>query len=1149
MRSLALLMIMIMSTLAGCGTSGVGEAGGSGDTGGGDLPGAVVSIQGRVALGTPVADAAVRALVHGEDGTWVEVSQALTNAGGVFTVEVPTERAHRPLRLTAKGAAAWYVEMSDGAVATLGEAGGLRVDLESASKHEGAVVHLTAWTTLAGCAADAYVQGHQVGGVVSWSEAMLLARLRIRDHLAGEHMLDLPTTAPSDLSLGQVPYPNPSTTVGLAAVGISGLVRFGDDEKGTSAELVRWLCRDLSDGLFDGIEAGEDGPRPLEAPPGLPVIDADTTRYALAARTHAFLGSPRDGCGLSAADLALPGGYYETISLDDGPLYPAEPDPIGFDPLPPLLAFTEESPAEGAPVSTPVVLTVTGTDPGGTVLVRFEGTEPGGVMPPDDVGTPDARALAVVPGDLGVQGDLRFDFSGTDPLGNITILSRTLFVDTVGPALGAVAPDPADCHESWSDPVILQVTDQGSGVDVVATAGGVPCSPSEGAEWACPPPPQGAGSVVYLATDAAGNTTEVEVWFCPDLDPPLVSFGAPGDLGFWGPAFPTISATISDPAGVIEWSISDDGSPVLPLSVDTPDANTVILTLPLPDEGDSLGWALSATDARGNAGVTPLTLVHDTAPPGYAEETVPGLPLGSAWKVSFRIEITDAQSGVAAVEVLSAGAWTVTDEGEGLLHIQGVPDLPPGGPGSVIPVDIEATDEVGNASQHAVEVISDEEPPVITWHTTGFVDETDCSVTPGDEGPSYSCAGAAVLLGPEGCAPSCPPIRKLATRLAYEGAGDIEANNLPSVKLEIHDVLPEQMEDPGGIYPVTLAWTFTRDGAALTGGEMLTSNLLGHVVKIPFASEYLFGVPPEQASFSTATIPDALEFVASDTAGNPTTLVIPLDIDILPPLLHVITVGGAGDNVPPSPLATAFEASDPAAITGAEDVEAVRLTLSNPSDLPVGISLVDPPGHRVQYAVGSAYLRGDPAAPICAPGSCLYAEGSPDPLGWDPADCQAPQVLDWSLVPEADAGVAMDFDDPEAVLEWDGPDAILPGGGAVDVVISVSLSDVPSVASGELTPVWIDGAWEEHDVHFFADEVEEWAFCGITPFNAGAFETSAALRLLRSRTPLAASSVAVARSNPQGDAIMTDILDLGWDRIHEATWPHIALPPDVSSGW
>ena len=1042
MRSLGWVAVAL--ALAGCGAGVTGGDQGHGDAATQDGAANELELQGRVSLGTAVAGATVRALVNEEDGSWREVADAISDDGGIFVVTVPGDRVHRPLRLVATGAAAQYTEAADGATSTLGGAGRLVVDLESATTHEGTIVHLSGWTTLAGCAAEAYAAGHQIDGVMGWTEAMLLARRRIRDHLAGAADLDLPSTAPSDLSLGPWPYPNSSTTLGLAETGLSGLVRFQEGPKGTSAALLDLLCRDLSDGLFDGLESVDGRPMALTAPPGVPALDPDTTRYALAAATHGFLGSPRDASGVAGAELAVPGGYYETISFDDGPLYPPTASPTGFDPLPPTLAFTADSPIEDAPVSGPFVLTVTGKDPGGTVLVRFEATDPGGLLPPDDAGAPDLRALEVDPVELGVQGPLRFLFIGVDPQGNAAEISRRLLVDTIGPATTVIAPDPGICHETWDEAVVLEVTDAGSGVATVETEDGVPCAPSKGDEWACPAPPPGAVSATYLTSDAAGNVTPATVWFCLDLEAPAVTFGAPSELGFWGPAYPTITATMTDPAGISAWEVLDGGVPVVPLAVDAADPQTLILTLALPDDADAISWSIEGTDGQGNAGATPLTLVHDAF------------------------------------------------------------------------------------------------PPVLTWHTTSFVDEADCAVSPGAEGPVYACAGSTVLLGPDACAPACPPIRKLASRLSYQSPGDLEAWNLPSLHFEIHDVLPGQMVDPGGVYPVTLSWAFSLEGAPLTSGQALLSNTLGTTFEIPLSAETLFGVPAEDATLAPATIPDAVEIIATDSAGNSTSLGIPLDIDILPPLLYVTTAA--------SELGAALD-EEPADIAGDDDVEATRLTLTNLSGLPVALELGDAPEHRIQFAVGSAYLRGDPAAGICAPGACLYEAGPPDASSWDPAGCQGPIVLNWALLPEDDAALSVSLDDPDGVLQWSGGEAILPGGAAVDAVVSVSLAKIPAVAPGEVLPVWVDGAWEEHTVRFLEEGVEEWAFCGMTLQFAAAFEISPALRLLRTRTPLDASELQLVRTNPQGSTAMIDVLDVGWDRVHEATWPLIPMPPDVSAGW
>ncbi|MBM4370781.1 MAG: hypothetical protein FJ098_03960, partial [Deltaproteobacteria bacterium] len=234
--------------------------------------GDAVPLDGRVSLGSPVDHAQVVARIRMPDGTWEPISEALTAADGVFRVWVPVAHAHRPLRLTASGANAGYLEAADGGLALLGPTGWLSVDLENAAEHEAAAVHLTAWTTLAACLADAYQQGFGEGAPGGWTEAVLLSRLRIRDHLDGGGVLALESTGPSDLAAGPWPWPSGGTTLGLADTALSVLARQSGSPAGTSAALLGLLCRDLSDAVFDGFESEKDKPSPLAPEEGLPTL-------------------------------------------------------------------------------------------------------------------------------------------------------------------------------------------------------------------------------------------------------------------------------------------------------------------------------------------------------------------------------------------------------------------------------------------------------------------------------------------------------------------------------------------------------------------------------------------------------------------------------------------------------------------------------------------------------------------------------------------------------------------------------------------------------------------------------------------------------------------------------------------------------------
>jgi len=1160
MRQFGLLATVLV--LAGCGSSEVGGYGGPGDASGQDAPGDGLVIQGRVALGTPVAGATVRALINNEDGTWQEVSSGLTNDHGIFSVVVPNDRIHRPLRLVADGAAAQYEEAADGATATLGADGRLVTDLESAAAREGTVVHVTTWTTLAGCVADAYVMGHQVGGVIGWTEAMLLARLRVRDHLAGDHELDLLATAPSDLSGGPWPYPNPSTTLGLAAAGLSRIVRFSDGPQGTSAELVGWLCRDLSDGLFDGIETAEAGPRPLNSLPGKSTtdIDSDTTRFTLAAATHAFLGSPRDGSGVTPAELAAPGEYYENISFDDGPLYPAEPPATRFDPIPPTLTFTADSPEEGAFVSAPVILTVTGTDPYGPVLISFDGTASPGPLAPDDASTPDTRSLAIDPADFEIQGARTFQFSGSDPQGNEASIERSLILDSHAPGISVIDPDQDGCAAAWPDALVLTVTDHESAVASVSSGAGG-CTATVDDLWTCPVPGGGAPMTTVSAADAAGNEATIDVWLCKDKEPPTISFGPFDDVAWWGPEQTTLVVEITDPSGVGEWeATAPDGTMITPSSTQAI-ADGIALSFALPDDATAFDLTVRATDPIGNERIAAAALSYDDTPPLF-DAGVPASALGSVSTVTFLVSLSDEQSGVAELVVTSQGIWTVTEElpgelpeGTAFYRVSGKPvvDVPPA---PTLAVDLVGRDAVGNEGGHVVVVQMDLTPPVLELAWSEFQDETGCSGSLDDDGDLvYTCPGPWVELSDDACADGCPPIVKLASRLGHEGPDDVELNNLPSIGLGIEDTCP--LQDPAPC-TMTFSWTFFRGAEVLLTGtyeDPIAALPLGdgHLLYgglILLGAEGMFGVPAEEADFSEASTPNRLVISATDAGGNTGVLDLDLDITILPPPVlfhwtsHADPTIQAMEDAAPSDLAAYLDtpASALNMVAGDPDVEVGQFILTNPTTLPVVLEITEVPTHELMWIQQEGYLGYMETFGACLPGACRYAEGDWDQVNPIGGSCEAPMIWSADIGPTVETAVTADVLDPDGILDWSEEGFLLPPGASVAARIGVSLAPVPALLPVEDMLVSYNGGLVPAQIHFL-DVPDQWAICGDEPGSWIRYRTTPALSRVQSSTEAGTDALQIVARNPGAEAAVPTDHSAGWNLIYLNQWPvNLTLP-------
>ncbi|MFH1530749.1 MAG: hypothetical protein ABIK09_08480 [Pseudomonadota bacterium] len=1156
MRQLGLLAAAMV--LAGCGSGQIGAKGS--DASGHDLPGDGLVIQGRVTLGTPVEGATVRALVNGEDGAWQEVSAGLTDDAGIFSLAIPGDRIHRPLRLVADGAAAQYVEAADGAKATLGADGLLMADLESAANREGTVVHVTAWTTLAGCAADAYTLGHQVGGVIGWPEAMLLARLRVRDHLAGDHELGLPATAPSDLSEGPWPYPNPATTLGLAATGLSMIARSGDGPEGTSAELVGWLCRDLSDGLFDGFESNIGGPRHLVPPNGSPNIDADTTRFTLAAATHTFLLGERNLSGVTPDQLAGLGDYYDVVSMDNGPLYPPEPPPTRFDPIPPALTFTADSPEEGAFVSAPIILTVTGTDPYGPVLISFDGTASPGPLAPDDASTPDTRSLAIDPAAFEVQGARTFQFSGADPQSNEASIERSLILDSHAPGISVIDPDQDGCVAAWPDALVLTVTDHESTVASVSSGAGG-CTNTVNDLWTCPVPGGAAPVTTLSAADAAGNAATIDVWLCKDKEPPTISFGPFDDVAWWGPKQTTLVVEITDPSGVGEWeATAPDGTMITPSSTQAI-ADGIALSFALPDDATAFDLTMRATDPNGNEQIDAVALSYDDTPPLF-DAGVPASPLGSVSTVTFLVSLSDEQSGVAELVVTSQGIWAVTEElpgelpeGTALYRVSGKPvvDVPPA---PTLAVDLVGRDAVGNEGGHVVVVQMDLTPPVLELAWSEFQDETGCSGSLDDDGDLvYTCPGPWVELSDDTCADGCPPIVKLASRLGYEGPDDVEPNNLPSIGLGIEDTCP--LQDPAPC-TMTFSWTFFRGAEVLLTGtynDPITPLPLGdgHLLYgglVLFSAEGMFGVPAEEADFSEASIPNRLVISATDAGGNTGVLDLDLDITILPPPVlfhwtsHADPTIQAMEDAAPSDLAATLDTLAQALdmVAGDPDVEVGQFVLTNPTTLPVVLEITDVPTHELMWIQQQGYLGTTETFGACLPGTCLYVEGDWDLVNPIGGSCEAPVIWSADIAPTVETAVTADVLDPDGILEWSEEGFLLPPGASVAARIGVSLVPIPALLPVEDMLVSYNGGLVPAQIHFL-DVPDQWAICGAGPGSWIRYRTTPALSRVQSSTEAGTDALQIVARNPGAEAAVPTDHPAGWSLVYLNQWPvNLTLP-------
>ena len=1167
--------LMLAGLLAGCGSSAVdGNDLISGDGDSGDY----TEFSGRVTLGTPVDRATVRAWVHNLNGTWDEVQEeTTTDANGVFKVRVPASKSNLPLRLIATGATAQYKEIYGGMEATLGSEGRVMVDLSASSHHEGAVVHLGAWTTMAACLADGYSRGHQRQPPPGWTDAISQARLRIRDHLAGEQVLDLGMTGPSDLSRGPWPYPNPSTTLGLAAAGLSVLARTGFEPETTTAELVTWLCLDISDGLFDGKrrapEEGEEDMPSLSVPD---TIDADTTRYALVAATHAFLSSAVNESGVTPDAVAGPGEFYDVVSMDNCLLYPDSHPPTRFDPIPPVLQFDPDTPAEGAILAAAFTITVQGTDPFGPVSITFDGTTEPGPLTADPEPLESARVLEVDPDLFTVQGSTTFLFTGTDVAGNVTNLERTFILDSRAPVMSVVTPDQLECHDSWPEAIFVLVTDDEGGVASVTLENGLPCEAADGDLWSCPPPTATAKATTVTASDVAGNEAEVIVWLCRDYDPPAISFGTVEDLDWWGPSFPMdyVFVQITDPSGVAGWTTVDAaGETVQPISTEVI-TDGVSLTFTLAGEGP-FSLTVTAQDPLKNETTRTKSLLWDDEHPVFDEDVQTATVIGSLHKMTFFVSVTDQHSGLAKVEVVSAGVWDNLGEsipepntGPMIVQVSGTPILEQPYD-DLVEIEVEATDMAGNKSQHLVPVLMDLHIPDSSWSPTNAYDETDCIAEFNGNGELvYDCPSPTEVLSLESCEDICPPIVKLASRLDYdaETLEGINTKQIPSLEFLVHDICP--LDDPAqGQCPMFYSWTFFRGDTALLSHELIAEYFVKEAVfindkyqseltyneTIYMGAEDLFGAPAGEADFGDSNIPDRIVVSFTDAGGNTQTREINLNLTILPPPIFLAWTTHADTEIQvtwgatPSTLATILESETHIMdqVAGSPGVEVAAFILLNPTTVPVLADLPVVPTHVLEVFIREGYLGNYSLPDGCSDSTCTYATGPLDEVDFSAGICEAAVIFETNMEITT-SPVTVEFLAPDGTLEWDDGWLLLPAGSITEGSLQVSMEPAPEVLPVETEQAYwaTDGSFEEVPIHFLSGP-DHWAACGMSEQTARRFRTTPALRAVHSHTATDASVLQLATRNPGAENGATANYPSPWYVSYINQWPANSTPPSL----
>lgn len=339
----------------------------------------------------------------------------------------------------------------------------------------------------------------------------------------------------------------------------------------------------------------------------------------------------------------------------------------------PVVAIS--SPAAGSLLNTPTV-TVAGTvtSPAGIGQVSVNGigaTLSGG------------QFSAVVPLQ---QGANQIVARAVDALGLTGSASVTATLDSVPPTLMVSTPMDGATVNAASVNVTGLASDGSSTVSV--TVNGQFAAVENGAFSLATPVVEGPNPLAVVATDAAGNRTEVDLQVTR-FSLPTVTIGAPADLSYVAATTVDVSGTVSDASATV--TVNGVPAPLSGTSFTAPN-------VPLIEGGNTL--TATAVSALGHVATATVSVVRDLTPPHLSITS----PANGAAVFDSTITVSGLVNDIVTGTV-NAGQVSVTVNGlaatvanRSFLAI-GVP-LTPGSN----TITVTAVDQGGNAASASVNV-------------------------------------------------------------------------------------------------------------------------------------------------------------------------------------------------------------------------------------------------------------------------------------------------------------------------------------------------------------------------------------------------------------------------------------------------------------
>ena len=288
------------------------------------------------------------------------------------------------------------------------------------------------------------------------------------------------------------------------------------------------------------------------------------------------------------------------------------------------------------------------------------------------------------------EGTITLTAIASDAAGNTGEAARRIVRDTTPPALALLAPAEGAATREGRIAVNGTVLDS-TAVTLTLNGATVPVA---GAAWAAEAAlgAEGNNPLVIIATDAAGNRSELSRGVLRDSEAPAITVTAPAEASVTGQATARVTGTVRDRTPV-QLRVSGVAA-----TVDASGAFTA--EVPLPAEGAN-ALAVEATDAVGNSSAVVLTVRKDTEAPAITVSA----PQDGATTRDERVTVAGTVLDASAVSATLNGAPLALGTGGSFATDAALSD----GANSFV---IAATDAAGNTSQATRSVTRESAPQI-----------------------------------------------------------------------------------------------------------------------------------------------------------------------------------------------------------------------------------------------------------------------------------------------------------------------------------------------------------------------------------------------------------------------------------------------------